>query len=46
MPVWINWIDEPSPVAVTIISIALMLASEKKAETIQHKVINYGSTER
>lgn len=26
MPVWINWIDEPSPVAVTIISIALMLA--------------------
>jgi len=26
VPVWINWIDEPSPVAVTIISIALMLA--------------------
>ena len=26
MPVWINWIDEPSPGAVTIISIALMLA--------------------
>ena len=26
MPVWMNWIDKPSPVAVTIISIALMLA--------------------
>jgi penicillin-binding protein 2 len=24
----------------------LSAASEKKAETIQHKVINYGSTER
>ena len=26
MPVWMNWIDNPSPVAVTIISVALMLA--------------------
>ncbi len=26
MPVWMNWIDKPSPVAVTIISVALMLA--------------------
>ena len=26
VPVWMNWIDEPSPVAVTIISVALMLA--------------------
>ena len=26
VPVWMNWIDNPSPVAVTIISVALMLA--------------------
>ena len=26
VPVWMNWIDKPSPVAVTIISVALMLA--------------------
>ena len=27
MPVWMNWLDSDSPVAVTIISIALMLAA-------------------
>ena len=26
MPFWMNWVDKESPIAVTIISIALMLA--------------------